>query len=156
MVNSNRPPLDINDLTNSLRESSGKGIGAFFPTPPAPQQDALVPANKVHSPTQPHVAKRAETEKGQQARGHDVTTSVRHDVKYRKWREIIEETESHNSSLRITNEEKYAVKDLIDELERKYKVRTSLNEIARLGLLYIIEDFKKERLESLVIKVKKS
>jgi hypothetical protein len=82
--------------------------------------------------------------------------SRRRDVNYREWREIIKETESHNSSLRITNEEKYVVKDLIDELERKYKVRTSLNEIARLGLLYIIEDFKQERLESLVIKVKKS
>jgi len=83
-------------------------------------------------------------------------TPRRQDVNYRVWREIIEETESHNSSLRITNEEKYAVKDLIDELERKYKVRTPLNEIARLGLLYIIDNFKKERVESLIMKVKKS
>ena len=154
MANSKRPPVDIDDLTNSLRESSGKGIGAFFPTPP--QREGPAPVDTAHFPTQPHIAPRAEPEKRKQARRDDVTTSVRHDVNYRARKEIIEETESHNSSLRITNEEKYAVKDLIDELERKYKARTSLNEIARLGLLYIIEDFKKQRLESLVIKVKKS
>jgi len=156
MANMKRPPLEIDVLTHNLQASSGKGIGAFFPTSPPPQGEALPPAEKADTP----VLSRAEP--GRESpqpipRGHpDVTTSGRHDVNYRAWREIIEETESHNSSLRITNEEKYAVKDLIDELERKYKVRTSLNEIARLGLLYIIQDFKQERLESLVIKVKKS
>src|SRR5689334_3187496 len=109
MANSNRPPLDLNELTDSLRESSGKGINAFFPTPPPPQRDELAPVTAAHSPTQPQIATRAEPEKRKQARDRNVMTSRRHDVNYRAWKEVIEDTESHNSSLRITNEEEYAV-----------------------------------------------
>jgi hypothetical protein len=83
-------------------------------------------------------------------------TSARHDVNHRTWRDVIENTETHNSSLRITNNEKYAVRGLVDELEQKFRVKTSLNELARLGLLYILDDFKKDKLNSLIIKVKKS
>src|SRR5690348_7132081 len=156
MANVKRPPLEIDDLTKNLRASSGKGIGVFFPPPSSPQSEALPPVDNANAPVPAKPEPRREAAHPTPRGRSDVTTSRRHDVSYRAWKEIIEETESHNSSLRITNEEKYAVKDLIDELERKYKVRTSLNEIARLGLLYIIEDFKKERLESLIMKVKKS
>jgi hypothetical protein len=31
---SKRPPLEIDELTNNLKQSSGKGIGAFFPPQP--------------------------------------------------------------------------------------------------------------------------
>jgi hypothetical protein len=56
----------------------------------------------------------------------------------------------------MTKNEKYDMKDLIEELERKHKVETSLNEIARLGILYIVEDFKKDKMKSLIMRVKKS
>jgi hypothetical protein len=87
---------------------------------------------------------------------HNVTTSSLHEVPYRVWKDAIENTETHNSSLRLTNEENYAVEDMINELKRSLKVKTSLNEVARLGLLYIIHDFKINREKSLVYKVKKS
>lgn len=87
---------------------------------------------------------------------HNIMTSSLHDVNYREWKDIIENTETHNSSLRLTNEENYAVEDLVNDLKRKLKVKTSLNEIARLGILYIINDFKKNREKSLIYKVKKS
>jgi len=87
---------------------------------------------------------------------HNVMTSSLHDVNYREWKDVIENTETHNSSLRLTNEENYAVEDLVNDLKRKLKIKTSLNEIARLGILYIIKDFKKNREKSLVYKVKKS
>jgi hypothetical protein len=63
MANSDRPPLDLDDSTNSLRESSGKGIGAFFPTPPPPPppRDDPAPVHTAHSPTQ--VSTRVEPEK---------------------------------------------------------------------------------------------
>jgi len=83
-------------------------------------------------------------------------TSSLQDVNLRVWRDTIENTETHNSSLRLTNDEVYEVEDLINELRRNLKVKTSLNEVARLGLLYIIRDFKKKRENSLVYKVKKS
>jgi hypothetical protein len=39
MANSKRPPLELDDLTNNLKQSSGKGIGVFFPSQPAPQEE---------------------------------------------------------------------------------------------------------------------
>ena len=87
---------------------------------------------------------------------NDVITSLRHDVNLRAWRDIIENTETHNSSLRLTTEEGEHIEDLITDLKRKFKIKTSLNEVARLGLLHIVQDFKKNGEHSLVYKVKKS
>lgn len=157
MPSNKRPPLEVDDLTQNLKQSSGKGIDAFFPAASEPHTRHDTEDEKPgDSPTLPKKTNEKKQEFETQSSSQDVTTSMRHDVNYRKWKEIIEDTESHNSSLRITNEEKYAVKDLVDELERKYKVKTSLNELARLGLLCIVDDFKKEKLNSLVMKVKKS
>jgi hypothetical protein len=83
-------------------------------------------------------------------------TSSLHDVNLREWRDTIENTETHNSSLRLTTQESDEIEDLIKELKRRLKIKTSLNEVARLGLLYILHDFKKNRENSLVYKVKKS
>jgi hypothetical protein len=38
MASSKRPPLELDDLTNNLKQSSGKGINAFFSSPPPPQE----------------------------------------------------------------------------------------------------------------------
>jgi hypothetical protein len=154
---SKRPPLEIDELTNNLKQSSGKGIDAFF----ASQSDdtnvkPLIHEDESTSPTPIPKINHEIRHSKPKSRHHDVKTSVHHDVKLRKWRDIIEGTETQNSSLRMTKNEKYDVKDLIEELERKYKVETSLNEIARLGILYIIEDFKKDKMKSLIMRVKKS
>jgi hypothetical protein len=86
----------------------------------------------------------------------DVVTSSLQDVNLRAWRDLIENTETHNSSLRLTTEEGEDVEDVIKELKRQLKVKTSLNEIARLGLLHLVHDFKKHRERSLIYQVKKS
>jgi hypothetical protein len=39
MASNKRPPLELDDLTNNLKRSSGKGIGVFFPPQPAPQEE---------------------------------------------------------------------------------------------------------------------
>jgi hypothetical protein len=39
MASNKRPPLEMDDLTNNLKQSSGKGIGVFFPPQPAPQEE---------------------------------------------------------------------------------------------------------------------
>ena len=83
-------------------------------------------------------------------------TSQHQDINYRAWRDVIENTETHNSALRLTRDERYAVEDMIQDLERKHKVKTSMNEVARLGILSIVHDYKKNKQESLVYKVKKS
>ena len=87
---------------------------------------------------------------------NDVMTSSLHDANLRGWKDTIENTETHNSSLRLTTEEGEHIEDLITDLKRKYKIKTSLNEIARLGLLHIVQDFKKNDENSLIYKVKKS
>ncbi len=105
--------------------------------------------------TKPAV-KKQKTEAETKDKRHDVTTSPRHDINYREWRDIIENTETHNSALRITREERYEVEDVVSDLERKQRIKTSMNELARLGLLSIIRDYKTNKQESLIIKVKKS
>ncbi len=152
-----RPPLEIGELTQNLKHSTGKGADAFFSTPPSPTQETPhnTPLENSTSITQRNntVTKQ---KKITNLAMNDVTTSLLHDVNFRKWRDIIENTETHNSSLRLTTEEAEDVEDLIQELKRKLKLKTSLNEVARLGLLYILHDFKKNREKSLVYKVKKS
>jgi hypothetical protein len=86
----------------------------------------------------------------------DVTPSGHQDVDYRAWREIIENTETHNSALRLTRKERYEVEDVVSALERQHKIKTSMNELARLGLLALIHDYKQNTRESLLYKVKKS
>jgi hypothetical protein len=39
MASNNRPPLELDDLTNNLKQSSGKGVDAFFSSPPTPQKE---------------------------------------------------------------------------------------------------------------------
>jgi len=86
----------------------------------------------------------------------DVMTSLLQDVNLRAWREVIENTETQNTALRMTSEERYAIEDVVNELRRKEKVKTSMNEIARLGMMYLIYDFKKNGHESILYKVKKT
>ena len=86
----------------------------------------------------------------------DVMTSQIQDINLKQWQETIENTETQNSALRLTSEERYAVEDVVSELRRKYGIKTSMNEIARLGLLLLIADFKKNRKVSLIHTVKKA
>jgi hypothetical protein len=39
MASSKRPPLELGDLTNNLKQSSGKGVDAFFSAPFPPQEE---------------------------------------------------------------------------------------------------------------------
>ena len=87
---------------------------------------------------------------------HDVMTSPLHDVNLRAWREVIENTETQNSALRLTSAERFAVEDVVNDLRRKEKVKTSMNEIARLGLLLLIHDFVKNKRTSLLYRIKKA
>jgi hypothetical protein len=39
MANNKRPPLELDDLTNNLKQSSGKGVDAFFSSQPTFQEE---------------------------------------------------------------------------------------------------------------------
>ena len=138
-------------MTQSLKASQGQGVGVFFPTPPnnTAEKKAIEPIKA--SP----VALAPQTDDSPDTR-HDVTTSARQDVDYRAWKDIIENTETHNSALRLTREERYDVEDVVSDLERTHHIKTSMNELARLGLLSILRDYKQHKQQSLVYKVKKA
>src|SRR5215217_9672019 len=102
-----RPPLEIGELTQNLKQSTGKGTDAFFPSPPPPQEvqkntprpsEAIVSRSKEAQPVQEFPNK---SDNKRNSASSDVMTSLLHDVNYREWRDIIENTETHNSSLRI-------------------------------------------------------
>src|SRR5918993_2080442 len=111
---------------------------------------------KFPTPESPPPARKQSGKKVHKSVTNDVMTSSLQDVNLRLWRDTIENTETHNSSLRLTTEEGEQIEDLITDLKRKHKIKTSLNEVARLGLLHIVQDFKKNGEHSLVYKVKKS
>jgi hypothetical protein len=146
-----RPPLEIKDITASLKESKGQGVGAFFPTPPQNTAE-----NQSAKPTEKTSLPKAPTHTETQKTLTDVMTSVLQDVNLRHWRDTIENTQTRGSSLRLTNEEIYAVEDVIQDLERLLNIKTSINELARLGLLFLMHEFKQNGEKSLVYQVKKS
>ena len=150
----------------SFAELMSQSPAPAFAKPENPEQTIAAPVKENPDPSIKKVHKKriprqnneipSSTHKGMNEVKPDVTTSSLHEVNFRVWKDTIENTETHSSSLRLTNEENYAVEDLVNELKRSLKVKTSLNEAARLGLLYIIRDFKQNREKSLIYKVKKS
>ena len=136
----NKKSINTHAISNEL----AGGASLFFSKPGIPSLVSELP-----NVTEPDPQINKDT-------NHDVTTSSSDEVNFRKWKDIIENTETHNSSLRLSNEENYAAEDLVNELKRNLKIKSSLNEIVRLGLLYIIRDFNQNRESSLIYKVKKS
>jgi hypothetical protein len=139
-------------ITNELA-----GASAFFqpqaPEPPA----AMPPVTKTPSPPDStQQPKQEQLPSVRQDVRSDVTTSLLQDIDLKRWREQIEDTETQNSSLRLTSEERYVIEDIISELQRKEKIKTSMNEVARLGLLFLIHEFKKNRRQSILYRVKKA
>ena len=136
----NKKSINTHAISNEL----AGGASLFFAKPGIPS-----PVSETPTVTEPD----PQINKGINL---DVVTSLSDEVNFRKWKDIIENTETHNSSLRLSNEENYAAEDLVNELKRILKIKSSLNEIVRLGLLYILRDFNQNRESSLIYKVKKS
>ena len=86
----------------------------------------------------------------------DIEETILEEMDLKKWKDLIENTETQKTTLRLTKAELYSIADMISELQRKQKIKISMNEIARLGLLFLIHDFKKNKQQSLLYKVKKS
>src|SRR5687768_1155504 len=86
-------------------------------SPAAPAQDKQ-PSNKPFNEEVKHDAKTVSNIDV----NHDVMTSLSQDIDLRKWQEIIENTETQNTALRLTTEERYAIEDAVNELRRKYGI----------------------------------
>src|SRR5688500_2649209 len=86
------------------------------PTPPPPADDrADAKTSRAKTQTAP-LSRPDRATKERQPLPTDVVTSSLQDVNLRDWRDLIENTETHNSSLRLTTEEGEDVEDVIKEL----------------------------------------
>lgn len=85
----------------------------------------------------------------------DVVTSLLEEVDIAGWRELITDTETHNSALRLSASERDSVEDLVRDLKRKERIKTSMNELARLGLLLLVDDFRRRGAKSIIHRIKK-
>ena len=86
----------------------------------------------------------------------DVTTSSLHDVDLRRWRDTVANTETHSSALRMTAAEREAIEDLVRDLKRGHGIKTSMNELARIGLLVLAHEFRQLGASSVIARVKKT
>jgi len=84
----------------------------------------------------------------------DVVTSVPQDD-ISRWRKILANTETHNSALRLSAQERDDIEDCILLLRRTLGIKTSMNELARLGLLLLMRDVAARKGESVVCAVKR-
>lgn len=82
MAKQNRPSLEMDELTNNLKESSGKVIGVFFPTSPSPKE-IINPINNKQRKTSTLKQKQAEETHRNKAitTNNEDMTSSRQDVK---------------------------------------------------------------------------
>ena len=54
MASSKRPPLELDDLTNNLKQSSGRGVDAFFSSQPVPQEEVKQVIHEVQDEKDSH------------------------------------------------------------------------------------------------------
>ncbi len=154
-------------LPQDIRDQFFKGESVFFTdqpqATPVPEQPAAPPSvvtpprvEQDNPPDHKQPLQQEELTAVRQDGMLDVTMSLLQGVDLKQWREQIEDTETQNSSLRLTSEERYVIEDIISELQRQERIKTSMNEVARLGLLFLIHEFKKNRRTSILYRVKKA
>jgi len=86
---------------------------------------------------------------------HDVMTSVSRE-EVTRWRKMLANSETHGSALRLSAQERDDVEDCVLLLRRTYGIKTSMNELVRLGLLLLVRDVRTRKSKSVICAVKES
>ncbi len=123
-----------------------------LPVEEAPQTMETVPNQPVVTPSVPDA-----TAEVSESPRHDVMTDVMMSVlpeDISLWRKVLAVSETHNSALRLSAQERDDIEDCVLLLRRKFGIKTSMNELARLGLLLLVRDVRMRKSESLVSAVK--
>lgn len=123
---------------------------------PAPQPRQEPTAIEPQSPEAPSSTPKSTRTPRRHDVVSDVVTSLLAGVDMTAWREMVADTETHSSALRLSAVERDAVEDLVRDLRRAKRIKTSMNELARLGLLLLVHDFREREEQSIVYRVKKS
>lgn len=135
-------------------------LDAKVPEPPtstlpvveAPIALEASPDQPVVAPTEPDA-----TAEVSESPRHDVMTDVMtsvHPEDISLWRKVLAVSETHNSALRLSAQERDDIEDCVLLLRRTFGIKTSMNELARLGLLLLVHDVRTRKSESLVGAVK--
>ncbi len=170
-----RNPLTFDDkgLAENLQKSAAKGLDAFFspvpdtslPVVPEAKSDLVEDKNiRRSSPTksprkEPYKKERNEERTSNRdtttPRYHDTTVSRYHDTIIGLVRKAVKEFGKEAATHRFTLGEKQAVADLIYTYKSQ-GIRTSENEIARIAINFIVEDFKENGENSVLDKAIKA
>jgi hypothetical protein len=118
-----------------------KGESSFFkPTPTSKRRHDVTTSQK----------KKKDIEKSTS----QSPTTIRPYNKYELWKEIITDADTQNTTVRLTKKESNNVSDFTRNLRREKNIRISMNELARLGLLFLMDDFNDNGEKSVISKVK--
>ena len=82
-------------------------------------------------------------------RNHDTTVSRYHDTTIESVRKVVKEFGKEAATHRFTLEEKKALAEII-HIYKKRNIKTSENEIARIGINFIVQEHKKRGKQSLL------
>jgi hypothetical protein len=167
-----RKPLSFNntELSENLQRSAAKGIDAFFsPAPePAGEEEQLPAKNDTDSArtdqlspiAKPAKSKTTKETKPKQPRyrdtmqpsNHETVVSRYHDTIIQEVRKAVKELGKEAATHRFTDSEKKEIMDMIYAYKRQ-GIRTSENEITRIGVNFLIEDYKENGENSVLHKV---
>lgn len=133
-------------------KKTGLGDSPFFPAnetkPPATPPPDDPPVDKEQNDDNPTAGKRptAETPANHGTttpRDHDTTTPRYHDTMIESIRKSVKEFGKEAATHRFTKDEKKAIADIIYAF-RHQGVRTSENEIARIAINFVINDYRRD------------
>jgi hypothetical protein len=152
--------LNVEGITNELQGS------AFFRRPSKEQPDATAPSplpEKTSPPAEQSSTKHTKSNSDTMIpRHHDTTVSRNHDTTtpqqntdvFEVVRKAVKQIGKEAATHRFTLEEK----NLLADIEYTYKrqgIRTSENEITRIAINYLIEEYRQNGEESILVKILK-
>ena len=162
-----RPPLEINAITESLKESKGQGVDVLFPTPTntTANDQELKTSQKTPSRLPQRQKAPSPPTKNKQAKlltSKNVSKQVSKYTSNGESQEAnIEErilaslhtTDLKANTFRYTQEELDFIRDIVYEADVQYKTKLDKNDIARIGLEWLMVDWRTNKKESLLARI---
>ena len=137
---------DSETLTQNLKHSTGQGMNALF-SPPVPQ-----PVTQTEEPpNEPMIPRHHDTVV---SRYHDTTTPQQRTAVVEIIRKAVKRVGKEAATYRFTQEEKKALVDLVYTYKIR-GVRTSENEITRIAIHFLLEDYHENGEASMLAEVLK-
>ena len=128
------PQIETTVSPSDEKENVGEKESSNRRKPMPPRyHDTMTPIN--HDPNQPT--------------NHDTMQPRHHAIMVETIRSALKDIGKEAATYRLTQEEKKAIEDLIYEYKRK-NIKTSANEITRIGVNYILQDHKEKGKQSML------